>query len=139
MGSLHSGDFLEKTEDIKFCSEGMELLICVDHLIPGMELDSDVRLQAGSFLITRKDLPDARLNEKVIESLQKFGNQLAPEKNRISVKADELTLNHLKSVLEEDIYRETFDLMACMAFILSEVSFLDYLVFLLRNISFFEQ
>jgi len=35
--------------------------------------------------------------------------------------------------------RETFDLMACMAFILSEVSFLDYLVFLLRNISFFEQ
>jgi len=34
---------------------------------------------------------------------------------------------------------ETFDLMACMAFILSEVSFLDYLVFLLRNISFFEQ
>jgi len=39
----------------------------------------------------------------------------------------------------KDKNNETFDLMACMAFILSEVSFLDYLVFLLRNISFFEQ
>ncbi|GAF80163.1 unnamed protein product, partial [marine sediment metagenome] len=28
----------------------------VDHLVPDLELESDVRLQAGSFLITRKEL-----------------------------------------------------------------------------------
>ena len=79
------------------------MFVHIDHLVPGMELESDVRLQAGSFLLTRKDLPDARLNEKVIESIHKFGNQLAPVTNKISIKDDELTIRHLKSILEEDV------------------------------------
>ncbi len=55
------------------------MLMHVDHLVPGLKLESDVRLKAGSFLITRKELPDGRLNEKVIESIRRFAAQLSPE------------------------------------------------------------
>lgn len=79
------------------------MFVHINHLIPGMVLESDIKLQAGSFLITRRELLDARLNEKVIESIHKFGNQLAPVRNRISIKADELAISHLKNILEEDV------------------------------------
>jgi HD domain len=79
----------------------------VDHLVPEMELESDVRLQAGSFLITRKELPDGKLNDKVIESIRRFSGQLAPVKNRVTIKPDENTYTHLRSILEKDISKIT--------------------------------
>jgi len=77
----------------------------VDHLVPDMELESDVRLQAGSFLITRKELPDGKLNEKVIDSIRRFSGQLAPVKHRVSIKADEKVFTHVRGILEKDISR----------------------------------
>ena len=56
------------------------MLMHVDHLIPGLELESDVRLKAGSFLITRKELPDARLNDSVIESIRRCSRTDAKER-----------------------------------------------------------
>ncbi|MBN2290534.1 MAG: HD domain-containing protein [Candidatus Glassbacteria bacterium] len=79
----------------------------VDHIVPDMELESDVRLQAGSFLITRKELPNGRLDEKVIDSIRRFAGQLAPVKHRVSIKPDEGTYTHLRQVLEKDISRMT--------------------------------
>ena len=79
----------------------------VDHLVPGMELESDVRLKAGSFLITRKELPDGKLDEKVIDSIRRFSGQLAPVQHRVSIKADEATYTHIRSILEKDISRIT--------------------------------
>ena len=83
------------------------MIMHVDHLVPDMELESDVRLQAGSFLITRKELPDGKLSEQVIESIRRFSSQLAPEKHRVNIKADEQTYTHLRSVLEKDITKIT--------------------------------
>jgi len=79
----------------------------VDHLIPDLELESDVRLQAGSFLITRKELPGGRLNEKVIDSIRRFASQLAPVPFKVNVKANELALNQLKGVLDNDVSQIT--------------------------------
>jgi len=79
----------------------------VDHLVPDLELESDVRLKAGSFLITRKELPGARLNAKVIESLRRFASQLAPVPYKVDVKADQLALNQLKSVFDQDVAQIT--------------------------------
>ncbi len=79
----------------------------VDHLVPDLELESDVRLQAGSFLITRKELAGGRLNEKVIESIRKFAPQLAPVPYKVNVKADEVALNQLKGVLDQDVSQIT--------------------------------
>ncbi len=79
------------------------MLMHVNDLVPELELESDVRLKAGSFLITRKELKDGRLNEKVIESIQRFAAQLAPESYKVSVKADERALNQIKSILEKDL------------------------------------
>jgi len=81
------------------------LLIHVDDLIPGMELEDDIRLRAGSYLITRKELNGGCLDENVIESVKKFSAQLSPEPNRVQVRADETTLGHLKSVLDSHIAR----------------------------------
>lgn len=81
------------------------MLMHVDHLIPDLELESDVRLKAGSFLITRKDLKDGRLNEKVIESIQRFAAQLAPESNKVSIKTDTRALNQIKSIIESEVVR----------------------------------
>ncbi len=79
----------------------------VDDLVPDLELESDVRLQAGSFLITRKELPGGRLNEKVIKSIRIFASQLAPVPYKVDVKADERALNKLKGVLDRDVTRIT--------------------------------
>jgi hypothetical protein len=79
----------------------------VDHLVPDLELESDVRLKAGSFLITRKELPGGRLNEKVIESIRRFASQLAPVPFKVNIKADELALNQLKGVLDQDLNQIT--------------------------------
>jgi len=81
------------------------LQILVDDLIPGMELLEDIRLRAGSFLITRKELSGGCLNEDVIESIRKFSAQLSPDPNRVLVKADEKTLGHLKSILDGHVAR----------------------------------
>ncbi len=79
----------------------------VDDLVPDLELESDVRLQAGSFLITRKELPGGRLDEKVIKSIRIFASQLAPVPYKVDVKADERALNKLKGVLDRDVTRIT--------------------------------
>ncbi|MCE5269792.1 HD domain-containing protein [bacterium] len=79
------------------------MLMHVNDLVPELELESDVRLKAGSFLITRKELKDGRLSEKVIESIQRFAAQLAPESYKVSVKGDERALNQVKSILEKDL------------------------------------
>jgi len=79
----------------------------VDHLVPDLELESDVRLKAGSFLITRKELPGGRLNEKVIDSIRRFASQLAPVPFKVNVKADEFALNQLKGVLDNDVTKIT--------------------------------
>ncbi len=83
------------------------MLMHVDHLVPDMELESDVKLQAGSFLITRNELPDSKLNEQVIESIRRFSSQLAPEKHRVNIKANEQTYTHIRSILEKDITKIT--------------------------------
>ena len=79
------------------------MLMHVDHLVPELELESDVRLKAGSFLITRKELKEGRLNDKVIESIQRFAAQLAPEAYRVHIKADERALSQVKIILEKEI------------------------------------
>ncbi|HLA38446.1 MAG TPA: HD domain-containing protein, partial [Candidatus Glassbacteria bacterium] len=79
------------------------MLMHVDHLVSGLELESDVRLKAGSFLITRKELPEAKLNEKVIDSIRKFASQLAPVSFKVDIKADERALLQLKNILDHDV------------------------------------
>ncbi len=83
------------------------MLMHVNDLVPELELESDVRLKAGSFLITRKELKDGRLNEKIIDSIQRFAAQLAPESYKVSIKADERALNQVKSILESDLFSIT--------------------------------
>ena len=79
----------------------------VDHLVPGLELESDVRLKAGSFLITRKELPEARLNEKVIESIRRFASQLAPINFKVDIKPDDRAFVQLKNILDQDVSQIT--------------------------------
>lgn len=83
------------------------MLMHVDHLIPGLELESDVCLKAGSFLITRKELPDARLNDNVIESIRRFASQLAPVSFRVEIQADDRALVQLKDILDQDVSQIT--------------------------------
>ncbi|MEA1997165.1 MAG: HD domain-containing protein, partial [Gemmatimonadota bacterium] len=72
-------------------------------LIPDLELESDVLLKAGSFLITCKDLKDSLLDEKVIKSLQGFGAQIMPESHRANIKVNDRLLEQLKKILDEDV------------------------------------
>ncbi len=83
------------------------MLMHVDHLIPGLELESDVRLKAGSFLITRKELPESRLNDNVIESIRRFASQLAPVSFRVEIRADDRALVQLKNILDQDVSQIT--------------------------------
>lgn len=83
------------------------MLMHVDHLIPGLELESDVRLKAGSFLITRKELPEARLNDKVIESIRRFASQLSPVSFKVEIKPDDRALVQLKNILDQDVSQIT--------------------------------
>jgi len=79
--------------------------IHTDHLAPGMVLEKDIELKAGSYLITRRDLGDGRLTEKVIESVRKFSNQIVPENHKVFIKDDEFALGYIKKVVDEDLYR----------------------------------
>jgi len=81
------------------------VLVHTDHLIPGMVLDKDIELKAGSNLITRHELGNGRLTEKVIESIQKFSGQIVPLSHRVFVKDDKLALGYIKKVVDEDLYR----------------------------------
>ena len=81
------------------------MLIHTDHLIPGMMLDRDIELRAGSFLITRRELGDGRLTKKVIGSIHKFSGQIVPENHRVFIQDDKLALEYIKNVVNEDLYR----------------------------------
>ncbi len=81
------------------------MLIHTDHLLAGMMLDKDVKLRAGSFLITCLELSESGLTEKVIESIQKFSDQIVPSKNRVGIKEDEFLFNHIRKILYEDLNR----------------------------------
>lgn len=79
------------------------MLISTEHLVPGMKLDKDIELKAGSYLITRHDLGNGLLTEKVIESIKKFGDQIVPVQNRVFIKDDKIALGYVKKVLDEDL------------------------------------
>ncbi len=79
------------------------MLVHVDDLIPDMRLEKDIGLQAGSYLITLKELSDGKLTEEVIASIQKFASQLTPETYKVSVVGENLVFEHLKTVLENDV------------------------------------
>ena len=81
------------------------MLMHVDHLVPGMELESDVKLKAGSFLTTRKELQEGKLDESVIESMRRFASQLAPHPYKIRIREDENTLRRLVEILTADIQK----------------------------------
>ncbi len=79
--------------------------VLTEHLVAGMELEQDIQLKAGSYLITRRELGGARLDEKVIESIRKFSGQIVPEPHQISIRNDRQTLVHLKDLLRRDLDR----------------------------------
>ncbi|MBN2288777.1 MAG: HD domain-containing protein [Candidatus Glassbacteria bacterium] len=81
------------------------MLIHTDHLVPDMELDKDIELKAGSYLITRRDLGDGRLNAKVIESIRKFSGQIVPYSHKVFIKDNKFALGYLKKIVDEDLYR----------------------------------
>ncbi|MFH1069848.1 MAG: HD domain-containing protein [Candidatus Glassbacteria bacterium] len=81
------------------------MLVSTEHLIPGMRLDKDIELKAGSYLITRRDLSDGVLTEKVIESIQKFSHQIVPIENRIFIADDKFALEYIRTVLGSDLQR----------------------------------
>ena len=81
------------------------MLVHVDELIPDMQLEKDIELKAGSYLITRKELSDARLTEEVIGKIRNFASQLVPEKEKVNVIGDEVVFNHLKKILEKDVQK----------------------------------
>jgi hypothetical protein len=81
------------------------MLICADHLVAGMRLARDIELQAGSYLITRRDLSEGVLTPNVIESIQKFSHQFVPYPDKVVVEDDEFTVRHVRKVLSEDLHR----------------------------------
>jgi len=81
------------------------MLLHTDHLVPKMELERDIELKAGSYLITRRELGDGRLTGKVIKSIQNFSNQIVPESHRVFIKDDEFALGYIKKVLDKDLHR----------------------------------
>ncbi len=81
------------------------MLLRADHLVPGMRLGRDIELKAGSYLITRRDLADRKLTPRVIESVQKFSQQVVPTPGMVVVDNDEIVLHHVRGVLSEDLHR----------------------------------
>jgi hypothetical protein len=79
--------------------------IHTDHLIPGMVLDRDIELRAGSYLITCGELGEGCLTEKVIESIRKFSHQIVPVSHRIIVREDQIVLQRIRSIIEQDLHR----------------------------------
>ena len=81
------------------------MLLHVDHLVPGMVLEKDIELRAGSYLITRNELSKGQLNEKNIEGIRKFSSQILPEKDRVHILSDEFALGCIKNVVRKDLHR----------------------------------
>jgi len=79
------------------------MLIHVDDLIPSMRLEQDIELQAGSFLVTLKELPGGKLTEEMIVKIRRFASQLIPETHKVIVVGDDLVFEHLKTVLENEV------------------------------------
>ena len=68
----------------------VQMLIHVDDLIPDMQLEQDIELKAGSFLITLKELPEGKLTVEVIDSIRRFASQLVPEPYKAKVTGENL-------------------------------------------------
>ena len=81
------------------------MLIHVDDLVKGMQLEKDIELKAGSYLVTRKELAGGKLTEDMIEKVRRFASQLTPEKDKIYVVGDDLVYQHLKELLHHDVKR----------------------------------
>ena len=81
------------------------MLLHVDHLVPGMVLEKDIELRAGSYLITRNELCKGQLNEKNIEGIRKFSSQIIPDKDRVYILSDEFALDCVKNVVRKDLHR----------------------------------
>jgi hypothetical protein len=79
------------------------MLIHVDDLITGMQLGKDIELKAGSYLITRKELPGGKLTEDVLGKIRRFASQLIPEKDKVYVVGDDLVYQHLKELFQQDL------------------------------------
>jgi len=80
------------------------LLLHVDDVIPGMQLDSAIALKAGSYLITPKEAPDG-LNDKFIDSIQRFAHQFTPLPNYVNIVENDSLFTKLNEVLSADIAR----------------------------------
>ena len=85
--------------------KGRHVILHTEHLVPGMVLDKDIELRAGSFLITRRELGDGRLTEKAIKSIWNFSPQIVPVSNRVFIQDDKFTLDYIKNVVKEDLNR----------------------------------
>ena len=88
-----------------YSSRGADVLVHTDHLVPGMILDKDIELRAGSFLITCRELGDGCLTEKAIKSIRNFSPQIAPVSSRVFIRDDEFAINYIKNVVKEDLNR----------------------------------
>jgi len=84
-------------------NERLQMLLHVDDLKPEMQLERDIELKAGSFLITLKELPDGKLSEEVIRKIRRFASQLRPDSYKVDVVGDEIVFEKLKKVLENDV------------------------------------
>ena len=73
--------------------------------MPGMKLDKDIELRAGSYLITRRELGDGRLTDKVIDSIRKFSHQIVPLENRVYIAEDKFALEYIHQILVKDLIR----------------------------------
>ena len=81
------------------------MLLHVDHLVPGMILEKDIELKAGSYLITCNELNNGKLVEKNIDGIKKFSSQIVPIQNRVHILSDEFALGCIKSVVRKDLHR----------------------------------
>lgn len=88
------------------------MLMHVDHLVPGMELEHDVKLKAGGLLITMSELTGGKLDEQMIASIRRFSGQLAPVSERVNIKASEEIYTHVRKILAEDISSITSNIEA---------------------------
>ncbi len=80
------------------------MLLYVDDIMPGMQLERAIALKAGSYLITPKEAPDG-LNEKFIDSIRRFSKQFTPLPDFVNIIENESTLAKLHEVLSADIAR----------------------------------
>jgi HD domain len=81
------------------------MLVHTNHLVPGMRLEKDIELEAGSYLITCKELGDQPLNEEIIKAIRKFSRKLAPYSHKVFIADDKFALGYIKKVVDEDLKR----------------------------------